>query len=105
MGICSPFTLLLFIDSIDIIVKNFKMAKLSVELNRYFFEEERAEKVTLSDILTLTGERVFGFLLVILSLPSALPVPASWLLYSFWDCDVFLGNTASYRTRSPLAAR
>ncbi len=52
------------------------MAKLSVELNRYFFEEVRDKKVTLSDILTLTGERVFGVLLVILSLPSALPVPA-----------------------------
>ncbi len=53
------------------------MAKLSVELNRYFFEEEvRDKKVTLSDILTLTGERVFGFLLVVLSLPSALQVTA-----------------------------
>ncbi len=52
------------------------MAKLSVELNRYFFEEERAKTVTLADILALGGERIFGFLLVILSLPSALPVPA-----------------------------
>ncbi|ACK72746.1 Exopolysaccharide synthesis ExoD [Gloeothece citriformis PCC 7424] len=52
------------------------MAKLSVELNRYFFEEERASDVKIGDILTLAGERIFGFLLVILSLPSALPVPA-----------------------------
>ncbi len=52
------------------------MAKLSVELNRYFFEEERNEKVTLAEILTLAGERIFGFLLVILALPSALPLPA-----------------------------
>lgn len=52
------------------------MAKLSVELNRYFFEDERKETVTLSDILSLAGERIFGFLLLILSLPSALPVPA-----------------------------
>jgi hypothetical protein len=52
------------------------MAKLSVELNRYFFEEERPAFVTLSDILTLAGERVFGFLFIILSLPSALPIPA-----------------------------
>ncbi|MGI0480527.1 exopolysaccharide biosynthesis protein [Geminocystis sp. CENA526] len=52
------------------------MAKLSIELNRYFFEEERGEKVTLSEILTLAGERIFGFLLLILSLPSALPIPA-----------------------------
>ncbi|MBD2296762.1 exopolysaccharide biosynthesis protein [Anabaena sphaerica FACHB-251] len=52
------------------------MAKLSNELQRYFFEEERQEKVTLADILLLAQERIFGFLLVILSLPSALPVPA-----------------------------
>lgn len=52
------------------------MAKLSVELNRYFFQEERSAKVTLADILSLAGERVFGFLFIILSLPSALPIPA-----------------------------
>ena len=52
------------------------MAKLSVELNRYFFEEERSEKVTLADILILAGESIFGFLFVILALPSALPIPA-----------------------------
>ena len=52
------------------------MAKLSVELERYFFEETRDKKVTLSDILALAGERIFGFLFVILALPSALPVPA-----------------------------
>ena len=50
--------------------------KLSIELNRYFFEEEREETITLKDILTLAGDRIFGFLLVILALPSALPVPA-----------------------------
>jgi hypothetical protein len=52
------------------------MAKLSVELERYFFEEERASDVTLADILSLAGERIFGFLFIILALPSALPVPA-----------------------------
>ncbi|AFY49752.1 putative ABC-type transport system, permease component [Nostoc sp. PCC 7524] len=52
------------------------MAKLSNELQRYFFEETRPAKVTLVDILLLAEERIFGFLLVILSLPSALPVPA-----------------------------
>ena len=66
------------------------MAKLSVELNRYFFEEERDSKVTLSDILTLTGERVFGFLLVILSLPSALPVPAPGYSIPFGIAMFFL---------------
>ncbi|BBD64663.1 hypothetical protein NIES4072_16740 [Nostoc commune NIES-4072] len=52
------------------------MARLSNELERYFFEEERPSKVTLPEILSLAKERIFGFLLVILSLPSALPVPA-----------------------------
>ncbi|WP_413162385.1 exopolysaccharide biosynthesis protein [Capilliphycus salinus ALCB114379] len=52
------------------------MSKLSVELQRYFFDEERFPQVTLADILDIAGERVFGFLFVILSLPSALPVPA-----------------------------
>ncbi|TVQ42027.1 MAG: exopolysaccharide biosynthesis protein [Gloeocapsa sp. DLM2.Bin57] len=52
------------------------MAKLSVELERYFFQEDRDSQVTLVELLKLAGERVFGFLLVILSLPSALPVPA-----------------------------
>ncbi|MDB9306229.1 exopolysaccharide biosynthesis protein [Nodularia spumigena CS-591/12] len=52
------------------------MARLSNELQRYFFDEERTAQVTLAEILLLAKERIFGFLLVILSLPSALPVPA-----------------------------
>ncbi len=52
------------------------MSKLSQELNNYFFVQEREEKITLKEILALAGERIFGFLLVILSLPSALPIPA-----------------------------
>ena len=66
------------------------MAKLSVELNRYFFEETRAEKVTLSEILTLAGERIFGFLFVILALPSALPVPAPGYSIPFGIAIFFL---------------
>lgn len=52
------------------------MAKLSAELNRYFFEQVTTPQVTLKEILTLAGERTFGFLFVLLALPSALPVPA-----------------------------
>lgn len=52
------------------------MARLSTELNRFFFEEERPPQVGLADILALAGERTFGFLFVLLSLPSALPIPA-----------------------------
>ncbi|MGF1482117.1 MAG: exopolysaccharide biosynthesis protein [Cyanophyceae cyanobacterium] len=53
------------------------MAKLSVELQRYFLEEERQPQVRLADILSLAGERVFGFLFVLISIPSALPIPAA----------------------------
>ncbi len=52
------------------------MARLSAELNRFFFDEARPEQVTLVSILDIAGERIFGFLFVLLSLPSALPVPA-----------------------------
>ena len=52
------------------------MAKLSQELNQFFFDEQRSSHVTLEDILQIAGDSIFGFLFVILSLPSALPVPA-----------------------------
>lgn len=52
------------------------MAKLSSELQRSFLEEQAPDRVKLADIMLLAQERIFGFLLVILSLPSALPVPA-----------------------------
>ncbi|MGF1566635.1 MAG: exopolysaccharide biosynthesis protein [Nodosilinea sp.] len=52
------------------------MARLSTELNHYFFEEVSTPQVTLKEILDLAGERTFGFLFVLLSLPSALPLPA-----------------------------
>jgi len=51
------------------------MARFSDELEG-FLTEFRNDKVTLADLLDLSGERTFGFLLVLLSLPSALPVPA-----------------------------
>jgi hypothetical protein len=52
------------------------VARFSTELQRHFFEEGRSPTVTLLDILELAGERTFGFLFVLLALPSALPVPA-----------------------------
>lgn len=53
------------------------MAQLSKDLHRFFIEEPPAEQVTLADVLQLAGERTFGFLFVLLALPSALPVPAA----------------------------
>ena len=66
------------------------MAKLSTELNRYFFEEARGKKVTLEEFFDLAEERIFGFLLVILALPSALPVPAPGYSIPFGVAIVFL---------------
>ena len=52
------------------------MAKLSNELYRYFFEEDRTAKIPLVNLLGIAKERIFGFLFVLFSIPSALPVPA-----------------------------
>ncbi|MBV5257837.1 exopolysaccharide biosynthesis protein [Synechococcus moorigangaii CMS01] len=52
------------------------MARLSQELHRYFFEEDRGETVSLAQVLAIAEEKVFGIVLVILSFPSALPIPA-----------------------------
>ena len=68
------------------------MARLSVELDRYFLSEAEPadagampikDKVTLNEILEIAGERTFGFLFVLLSLPSALPIPAPGYSFPF----------------------
>lgn len=53
------------------------MAQLSKDLHRFFIEEPSTDQVTLADVLALAGERTFGFLFVLLALPSALPIPAA----------------------------
>ncbi|MGA7931991.1 MAG: exopolysaccharide biosynthesis protein [Kovacikia sp.] len=53
------------------------MAQLSKDLHRFFIEEPPTNQVTLTAVLQLAGERTFGFLFVLLALPSALPVPAA----------------------------
>lgn len=69
------------------------MARLSIELEKFFFQDDRwsdatamtikedkapltQPKVTLANLLDLAGERTFGFLFVLLAFPSALPIPA-----------------------------
>lgn len=52
------------------------MRRLSVDLQTYFEAETCPETVMLEDLFGLAGERTFGFGLVLLSLPSALPIPA-----------------------------
>lgn len=53
------------------------MAQLSQDLHQFFIEEPPAEQVTLASVLELASERTFGFLFVLLALPSALPIPAA----------------------------
>jgi len=53
------------------------MAQLSQDLHQFFIEAPPAEQVTLASVLELAGERTFGFLFVLLALPSALPIPAA----------------------------
>lgn len=66
------------------------MAKLSTELKDYFFAPERGEKVTLGEFFALAEERIFGFLFVILALPSALPIPAPGYSIPFGVAMLFL---------------
>lgn len=67
------------------------MARLSVELQRFFLSAECVDeqKVTPNEILEVVGERAFGFLFVVLSLPSALPIPTR--IYAvFFGIVIFL---------------
>ncbi len=52
------------------------MARLSHELTRYCFEQETTPYIQFADLLSITQQRIFGFLFVIIALPSALPIPA-----------------------------
>ncbi len=52
------------------------MAKLSTDLQDYFFGDSAPELITLQEVLQLSGDRTFGFLMVMLAFPSALPIPA-----------------------------
>ncbi len=52
------------------------MARFSEDITAFLEAPDREAVIYLSEIVTLAGERGFGFLLMLLSLPSALPVPA-----------------------------
>jgi hypothetical protein len=65
------------------------MARLSVELQRFLFEEQRPEQITLESLLELTEEKIFGFLFVILAIPAAIPLPAA-VISSVLSVPLFL---------------
>lgn len=50
---------------------------LSHCFNRLLSAEDKADGLTLGDIISQIGDKGFGLLLVVLALPSALPVPAA----------------------------
>lgn len=77
------------------------MARLSTEFHRFFFEEERSPQVTLADILLLAEERIFGFLFVVLSFPSALPIPAPGYSTPFGFCIFLLAVQMIIGSRVP----
>ncbi len=53
------------------------MARFSEDITAFLDAPDRDEVIYLSEIIALAGERGFGFLLMLLSLPSALPLPAA----------------------------
>ena len=77
------------------------MAKLSTELEQYFLQEKLLNDIKLLDILELAGKRVFGFLFVILSLPSALPIPAPGYSIPFGILILILAFQFTLGTKIP----
>ncbi|OAB57293.1 hypothetical protein AY600_17800 [Phormidium willei BDU 130791] len=83
--------------------------KLSTELEGYFFAEDRRDRVSLADLVAIAGERAFGFLLVLLSIPSALPIPAPGYsipfgIVIFWlSAQLALGRKRPYLLKRWLA--
>ena len=77
------------------------MTKLSIELEQYFSQKKLSDDIRLVDLLELAGKRVFGFLFVILSLPSALPVPAPGYSIPFGILILILACQFVLGTRIP----
>ncbi|AHB88953.1 exopolysaccharide synthesis protein ExoD [Thermosynechococcus sp. NK55a] len=76
------------------------MAKLSTDLEYAFLSPVPSPRhgevltqplVSLAEIVQLAGERTFGFLLAVLSLPSALPIPAPGYATPFGIVLLLLG--------------
>jgi hypothetical protein len=77
------------------------VAKLSTELDRTFLQSDRTDPVKLRDLFELAGERTFGFLFVLLSLPSALPVPAPGYSVPFGILLFFLAAQLLIGSKQP----
>ncbi|MEM9770566.1 MAG: exopolysaccharide biosynthesis protein [Cyanobacteria bacterium P01_D01_bin.73] len=77
------------------------MAQLSSELEAQFLAEDSPDQFSLADVLALAGERTFGFLFVLLSLPSALPVPAPGYSVPFGILLAWLGAQMALGSDQP----
>jgi hypothetical protein len=77
------------------------MAQLSQDLHNFFIEEPPDEHVTLSAVLELAGERTFGFLFVLLALPSALPIPAAGYSVPFGVVMLLLASQLIIGAKTP----
>lgn len=73
------------------------MKKLSQKLYYYFFEEERAETISLSHIFALTEERLFGFPLALIAFFGMFPIPGTSAIFGIAmlviTLQLFLGQT------------
>jgi len=77
------------------------MARLSAELQRFFFQQQRLPQVQLQELLALTQERTFGLLFVALALPSALPVPAPGYAIPFGAVLLLLALQLAWGAKLP----
>lgn len=90
------------------------MARLSRDLEQAFLTPPSSgtkeslweqEDISLASILELAGDRTFGFLLIILSLPSALPVPIPGYALPFGIVVLLLGLQLLAGAKTPWLPR
>lgn len=74
---------------------------LSHCFNRLLSTEDNADGLTLGDVFSQVGDKGFGLLLVVLALPSALPVPAAGYSTPFGILIAILGLQMIFGRSSP----
>ncbi|WP_026100804.1 exopolysaccharide biosynthesis protein [Synechococcus sp. PCC 7336] len=77
------------------------MARLSQDLDTFLQSPDRGDRISLKDIQLLAGERGFGFFLVLLALPSGLPIPAAGYSVPFGVALFFLATQMIAGTPQP----
>ncbi len=77
------------------------MNRFSLELQRLLHRDDPAEPLTLAQLLEISQERMFGVLLVILSLPMAIPMPHFGLAFPVAAVLILLGGQMLLGHRLP----